>query len=75
MCFPTHAIAQYRLAVTSERLSPVPASELNRPVPPLTAAQRKAMIDRYYARREAMDAANSIPADKRRNFTALPDRR
>jgi hypothetical protein len=59
---PMQAFAQYRLGVTTETLSPVPAAELTRPAPPLTAAQRQAMVDRYYARREAMDAANSVPS-------------
>ena len=55
---PAGASAQYRLGVTTEKVSP--DAEL-RPALPMSNAQRQVLLEKYLARREAMDLANASP--------------
>jgi hypothetical protein len=59
LLLPMEARAQYAMTVNQETLSPLTAEELNRTAPMLTPAEREALIERYQARREAMDRANN----------------
>jgi hypothetical protein len=76
---PVGLWAQYSMTVTREPLTKLSDSELNTPAPTMTDAQRQALAEAYYARREAMDAANnqkpessleqeSVPAGREAQF-------